>query len=115
MAVETDQLDGSRPLRPGHGTECVPVAEVEAELGVVLTGGDELVRVCLDTGRDAQRHVRGWEALGGERLEPIEFVEAVHVDVVNARSDRVAQFLERLVVPVEYAAVRRHTRRQRDE
>ena len=70
---------------PVDGTCGVAVAEVEAELGVVLAGGDELVGVGVHAGRDARRAPRNRQALGVQRVEAVELVEAVDDDAAARR------------------------------
>ncbi len=65
------------------GSLGVAVAEVEAELGVVLTGGDELVGVRVHPGGDASEHRWRRQAFGVQCVEPIELVEAVDDDVAH--------------------------------
>ena len=86
QCTPTRSTDGDRRMRV-DGAQRVAVAEVEAELRVVLPGGDELVGVGVDARRDPQP---GPTASGSpsacERVEPVELVEAVDHDVANAGS-----------------------------
>ena len=62
----------------------VAVGQVEAELRVVLSGGDVLVGVGVDAGRDAQQHVGNGRRSASCSVEAIELVEAVDDDVPHA-------------------------------
>ncbi len=64
----------------GRGGERVAVVQTEAELRGFGPGLDELMGVCLDTGRDPHEHTDGCGAAGGEHLEPVELVERVDDD-----------------------------------
>ena len=99
------------PLDGGRG---IAVAEVEAELRVVLPGGDVLVGVGVDARRDAQQHVGHRGARRVERVEAVELVEAVDDDVAHAGVERHAQLVDALVVAVQRAGRRRHAGRERD-
>ena len=92
VAVQPDEAHAARPQRPLDRPLGVAVGEVEPELRVVLTGGDELVRVGVHAGRDPQQHVgRIAGAVGDERVEPVHLVERVDDDVADAaRRSRVA-------------------------
>ena len=91
-----------------HRSRRVAVAEVEPELGVVLSGGDVVVGVGVHARRDPQQDVRPGSALPVEELEPVELVEAVDHDVAHAAGDRRAELVETLVVAVERARRRGH-------
>ena len=89
VAVHADQLDRRRPACPVDRSHRVAVAEVEAELRVVLSGGDELVGVGVHARRDAQQDLRRRaDAVAGERVEAVELVEGVDDDVAHAGLDR---------------------------
>ncbi len=108
VAVQADERHGARragELDRPHG---VAVGEVEAELRVVLAGGDVLVRVGVDARRDAQVDLRSGQPLGDERLDARQLLEAVDVDVVHAGSEPHAELVDALVVAVEGAALGRH-------
>ena len=115
MAVQPDEAArrGDRRAR-STARGGVAVAEVEAELRVVLAGGDVLVGVGVHAGRDAQQHVGHGGAGGVERVEAVELVEAVDDDVAHAGLDRHAQLVDALVVAVQRARRRRHAGGQRD-
>ena len=110
--MQADELDSRRALCSGYRTEGVTIAQIETELGVVLPGSDELVCVRLHTRGDAQCDPRLARALARKRLQPVEFVETVDVDVVYSGGNRVSKLGETLVVAVEDATVGRHTGRQ---
>ncbi len=109
VAVEADEVHRRRPLRPQRGALGVAVGEVEAELGVVLPGGDVRVRVGVDSRRDTQQDVRSGQALAVEGVEAIELVEAVDDDAPHAGGDRQPQLVAALVVAVHDARRGRHS------
>ena len=115
MAVQADEVHRRRSPRPVDGRGGVAVGQVEAELGVVLPGGDVLVGVGVDARRDPQQHVGHRTGAGGvEGVEAVELVEAVDDDVAHAGLDRRAQLVDALVVAVQRARVGGHAGRQRD-
>ena len=96
--------------RPFDGSHRVAVAEVEAELRVVLAGGDELVGVGVHAGRDPQQHVgHRTDAFGAQRVEPIELVERVDDDVAHPPRDRLPQLGDALVVAVHHTGAGGHS------
>ena len=115
MAVEPDEVDAVGGGRPLDGPLGIAVAEVEPELRIVLTGGDELVGVGVDPGRDPQQDVGRWsDSLLVEHVEAIELVEGVDDDVTHTRRDRLTQLVATLVVAVQHARRSGHAGRQRD-
>ena len=105
-------VGGGRPL---DGPLGIAVAEVEPELRIVLTGGDELVGVGVDPGRDPQQDVgRGSDPLLVEHVEAVELVERVDDDVTHTGRDRLTQLVDALVVAVQHARRGGHAGRQRD-
>ena len=107
-----------RPTRSTAGeaaarcTACSASAagQPEAELGVVLTGADELVGVGLDPGGDAQEDLRHRQALGHQGLEPVQLVEGVDDDPADALGQGSTQLVGALVVAVQHQTVGGHAR-----
>ena len=95
---------------PTRSAASIPVAEVEPELGVVLTGRDVFVRVHVDARGDAQLNSWRGKSLIHEHLDSREFVEAVDHDVSDTFAQRHAQLVDALVVPVHDASGRGHAR-----
>ena len=115
MAVQADEVHRRRSPGAVDGRRGVAVGQVEAELRVVLTGGDVLVGVGVHARRDAQQHVRRRTGAGGvQGVEAVELVEAVDDDVAHAGLDRRAQLVDALVVAVQRARVGGHAGRERD-
>ena len=73
------------------------------------------MRVRVHAGRDAQLHVRRGQTFCMQRVETVEFVEAVDDDVVHSGRDRVPELVERLVVAVQDATTCRDARSNRRE
>ena len=114
VAVEPDEVDAVGGRRPLDGPLGIAVAEVEPELRIVLTGGDELVGVGVDPGRDPQQNVgRGSDPFLVEHVEAIELVEGVDDDVTHTRRDRFTQLVAALVVAVHHARRSGHAGGQR--
>src|SRR5699024_4564868 len=77
------------------------VGQGQAELLVFVGGGDEVVGVCLDAHGHSQ-HDRGQDSPGpGDRVEPVDLVEAVDEDPPDPVVEGVFEFGDRLVVPVQ--------------
>ncbi len=108
---------------PGHELECGDGlrggtrGHREAELGVLLPGAHELVRVRLDTGGDPDEDLRavraGWAGLE-KAPEPGDLVEGVDDDPADAMLQRRGQLVGRLVVAVQDEPIRRDTGGERD-
>ena len=91
-----------------------PARDREAELLVLVRGGDELVGVRLDAHGEPDHHRHRRAALAGHGVEPGDLVQRVEHDVADARLDRRDQLVDRLVVAVEGDPLRREARPQRD-
>ena len=90
-------------VRPQGCTFGVAVLQVEAELRIVLPGGDVRVRVGVHARRDTEQDVRGRLALAVQHVEAIQLVETVDDDTPHARCDPQPQLVEALVVAVHHA------------
>ena len=66
----------------------------------------------MDTRSDAQLHSGRGKTLRMQRFQPFELIETVDDDLAHAGAHRLPEFLGRLVVAVQNAAVGRHTRVQ---
>ena len=106
--------------RPGavvhaaYGLERVAAGDREAELLVLVGGGDVLVRVGLDAGGDPHHHAHRPAELGGDVGEPPDLVEGVHDDPAHAELDGALELAEGLVVAVEADALHREPGPLRD-
>ena len=117
VAVQTGELEvrfADDADRRGQG---VARGQREAELLVLVGGGDELVGVRLDPdGRTDEHRHRG--AAGRhpglrQRHQPVDLVERVDDDVPDPGVDRQLQFHDRLVVAVQGDPLGREARGQR--
>ena len=93
------RLPGEEPER---GVE-LAAAQVEPELGIFLARADELVRVGLDAGGDAQEDVHGVAVDVREGEQQPQLVEVVHVDAADADGEGAKQLLGRFVVALQHA------------
>ena len=112
-----------RPSRSRPGAACTrrrprsasPVGDREAELLVLVRGGDVLVRVRLDAGGDPHHHAaRPSPASSAISRQPLDLLERVDDDPPDAGLDRAPQLGDRLVVAVEADPGRVETGAQRD-
>jgi hypothetical protein len=85
----------------------------EAELLVLVGGGDELVGVRLHADGDPQQHPGPHAARTGQRGQPVDLVERVHDDPADPGVQRPGQLAGRLVVAVEPDPLGREAGRQR--
>ncbi len=114
VGVDADQIDGRRSQRPLDGGRGHTGRHGEPELRVVLTGGDELVRVGFDAGRHPQQHRRHLTRGGMDGFDAVDLVEAVDDDAGDAGVERCGQLGHRLVVAVHHQVRARDAGRQRD-
>ncbi len=94
------QLHGVGLGDPQRGLAGRAVRHGEPELRIVGAGGDVLVGVRLDAGRDPHQHARGGEAVGHEALDPVELVEGIDDDAADALLEPGPQLGLGLVVAV---------------
>ena len=105
VRVQADQVqvlggeDAADRLRGGAG------AEREAELLVVVRGGDELVGVRLHSGGDADQDLGAGAELGCHGLQAVDLVQGVQDDPADPGLHRAAEFADGLVVAVHGDAV----------
>jgi hypothetical protein len=100
------------------GGQGVSGGEGEAELLVLVRGGDELVGVCLDADRGADQHRHG-RASGshpgsGQWQQPVDLVEGVDHDVPDPGVHGEPQLVDRLVVAVQRDPLGREAGGQRE-
>ena len=87
----------------------------ESEFGVVLSGGDVVVGVGLDPGRDAQEHVEDVTGAVVNPADSSEFVEAVDHQAPDPGRRRLLDLDFALVVAVHDQSVPRDPGGERDE
>ncbi len=83
MTVEAHQLTAAGFAHTFDGAGRITVAEIEAELRVVLTGGDVFVRVRLHTRGHANLHTRNRKTAPTQLGESIDLVETVDHDMAH--------------------------------
>ena len=110
VGVQAEQPQARRGQHAAYGLERVAAGDREAELLVLVGGGDVLVGVRLDAGGDAHEHARGPPELGGHRRQPLDLVEGVDDDPADAELDGPLELAERLVVAVEADPLHREAR-----
>ena len=117
VAVQPGELEVRLADDADRRGQRVAGGQREAELLVLVGGGDELVGVRLDAdGRaDEHRHRRaaGRHPGRGERHQPVDLVERVDDDVPDAGVDGQLQLDDRLVVAVQRDPLGREARGQR--
>ena len=105
VAVQAGQVQPRLGRHPLGRLQRVAGGQREAELLVLVRGGDELVGVRLDADGRPDQHrdgrAPGRDAGGAERDEPVDLVEGVDDDVPDARVDSQPQLGRRLVVAVQ--------------
>ena len=115
VAVQPAQVEhvGPRQQRGGR-VERLAAGQAEAELLVLVTGGDELVGVRLDADGHPH-HDRGHDAeLGRDGGDPVDLVERVDDDPPHPVGQRLADLGGGLVVAVEADPLRREAGALRD-
>ena len=83
----------------------------EAELLVLVRGGNELVGAGVHAGGQAQHHVGALAGLAGQQCHALQLVQRVDDDAAQVGLQRGADLGDRLVVPVQ-RQVRRPERRR---
>lgn len=73
----------------------------DAELAVGLARVDAVVRLGVDVGVDAQRHVGHAARLGGKGIDNLQLADRLAVDGHDALFDRIAE----LLVPLAHAGI----------
>ena len=101
VGVQPDQVErrlgGDRPHRPRG----LALGDREAELLVLVRGGDVLVRVRLDAGGHPQQHRLHDAAARGDRSQPLDLDVGVDDDPADTDLDRALELGDALVVAVE--------------
>ncbi len=100
--------DGDAWQLAGLGVKLARLAVGNAELVLRLAGGDLGVRLGVDVGIDAQRHVRGVPEAFGDLAQRAQLGLALDVEAEDALLQRVGHLLARLADTGEDDLVRRH-------
>src|SRR5437899_1888114 len=85
----------------------------ESKLHVHPAGTDGLVGGWLDPRRETQQNVSRRVQPGGQRLEQIELMVIVDHKASNASTQRILNFIRRLVVSMEVEVLGRHAGAER--
>jgi hypothetical protein len=107
VAVQAGQAHAGQGHCPVDPLPRRATPEAEAELGVVVAGGDERVRGRGHAGRDPQHHRQLSTLLRGDRGDPFELVEAVRHDRAHPQLRGAAKLGAGLAVAVEHHALHR--------
>ena len=99
MESEEVEIGGGERLPDGVGG--VAGLDGEAELAVQDAGCGVDVGVRVNAGREPEQNGLHHATTGGDVVEQVEFVEAVHDDASAAYFEGVFELLGRLVVAVE--------------
>ena len=81
-----------------HG---LAVLDAEAELGIVLAGGDKFVGICVDAGLDPEQYALMDTAGSTDGFQTVDLLKGIDDDGANAAVHSHFQFGDRLVVSVE--------------
>ena len=101
VAVQPEQVEARCVEHPAYGVEGLAVADREAELLVLVGGGDVLVGVRLDAGGHAHHDGLGPAEPLGDLGQPLDLLEGVDDDPADAEGDRLLELGQALVVAVE--------------
>ena len=101
VAVQPDQAQVVGGEHPAHRVHGRAAGQRQAELLVLVGGGDELVGVRLDADGDADQDVLDDPGLPGDGVEPLDLGHRVQHDVTDAGLDRGGQLGDRFVVAVQ--------------
>ena len=112
MGVNAHQLKGNGGPSACHGPGGVAHFEPKPELGIVLAGHHELVRVGLYPWRNAQQNLRNDPVGGMETLQAIQLIEAVHHEAADACLTSSDQLAIALVVAMQHEPISGHTGRE---
>ena len=96
-----EQLEGRRLQDAAYGVVGLAVGDREAELLVLVGGGDVFVGVRLDARGHADHDLRGAAEPLGDLGEPLDLVEGVQDHPADAERDRALELGDALVVAVE--------------
>ena len=114
VRVESHQLQAGLGPGPFDRPRGLPRGQAETELGVVLSGHDELVGVGFHSGCDAQQSLGDQTVVRMEAGQAVQLVEAVDDDPSDPCSPSVTELVFALVVPVQHQALGRHPGREGD-
>ena len=109
-----DEPQPRRAEHPAHGLRGGAAGEREAELLVLVRGGDVLVGVRLDADRHPHQHVLHAAVVAGDPVQPGDLVVRVQHDRADAGRDSRGELGGRLVVAVQRDPLGREVRTQRD-
>ena len=109
VAVDAAQVQELRTVATHQCGQRLTAHDRQAELLVLVGGGDVLVRVGLDAGGDAHHDLGGGPALVAGPLEPRNLVEGVDDDASHSLVQSEGDFLLRLVVAMEAQPLGRHS------
>ena len=120
VAVQAKQFDAVRSPSPrrrlprprtGRPGSVESARHGEAELLVLVRGGNEFVRVRVHAGGEPQHHLGGLAAGRGDFGDALQLREAVHDDPAQLHVQRAVDFGVGLVVAVQARRRRRGCRR----
>ena len=113
MGVQAPQPHPRHAAGADHGPIGGAVEHPESKLRVHPAGTDGLVGVWLDPRRETQQNVSRRVQPGGQRLEQIELMVIVDHKASNASTQRILNFIRRLVVSMEVEVLGRHAGAER--
>src|SRR4029079_19571158 len=101
VAVDAAQVQVGTVVTAHHRHQGRAAVDGEAELLVLVRGGDVFVGVRLDAGGDPDHHLGDGAQLGAQLLQPGDLVGRVDDDPPDARASGGAQFVRALIVAVQ--------------
>ncbi len=106
-----DRLQARQARRAAIGVGCM--REVDAELVLLLAGGDLGVGARIDVGIDAQRDRRGGTQLAGDDAQQLQLRNGFDIDLRDPLREREAELFARLADAREDDMSRRNARGER--
>ena len=100
MAVEAQQTHIFRSQNIAHAVERKVVFHGEAELGILATGANVLVRICLYTRRYAHEHVLHLAQARRNLIHARKLNAAIQHNATNPRGNGFFQLARRFIVAV---------------
>lgn len=100
MGVQPEDLDPVDQAQLAHCLERRTVGDGEAELLILMRGGNVFVGVRFHTRGHSDHDPDRAQPLGSKYADPLDLVEGVHHDPPDACGDRAAQLGKALVVSV---------------
>lgn len=109
VGVDADELEAVQLKSPSYGFGGLATGQRDAELLVLVGGGDELVRMCFHADGDTDLDALPLAEFLGDVGDADDLLEGVEDDTADVCADRPFDLVLGLVVAVEGDAVGGHT------